>query len=802
MAIQYGPTYGGLAPATSASTTAVGSFVPSGQIQYGPVYGSFIPSSPPPSSDVLTIGAVGKAFTGIAPSGIQQLADVVAVGSGFLNVIVTRTFEPGLEPVFAQAITNLPGLTQTHDGASDMTGISTAALDVDVQQTFGLLSATGVSTAVVAARAQLQPTLVSTATANGTISIRHEMHVGVDMVGQAFTNANERQIAQLFLDPIEGNAFTIAAENLDIKLIPFEQEANAFSTMGADLIKVVVNPPLASQLIDVSDNTLFQFTIAGTLLDFTASCQWQLDNLNVTYDGKSLSFTEIPTPLVGGIGFPGFGLEEDVTLDVDWDDDGNLERIFTGRVKTRNSRGENNNEGFTYEAVGYQQLANEITAVSTDGRPRIEFTVGTTVTSVTSLGTEISTTFSKTVAEAVQDVFDFAATRLNTLGIPATIGVQGLGQFVSDLPESVVLENLSFTAAINRLVAYERGFKVFWDDPSQTWHFINILDAPTAVINIASVNLENAIFDVSTEDRYTAVRLFARNESIIDENIATKSETITIGNATGILKRTTVTLSEGWSPEFEAKWSLFNGQAIAFDDFENQGFFNVYRRFTMPATVIAPMPGTPVNAYAKYKLWTGGPTRVRRLHGRANFQRRTFFARFPAISRGNPHIEGDVVPPEEVQLVYWPVQFTVSLPTSTTSEGTPTAFVNTLFDSTEFLDEIRVPETGYDGDAFTIFNLERELVEIVDRTEVTSLNAQRILDTHKDIQVTGTFPIGGDPIRQLINLGVRARLQHPTMATGIQSLRPTITDYTYNFGKRGLTNLTVSTDITGLLSTR
>lgn len=660
--------------------------------------------------------------------------------------------------------------------------------------------------------------------ATATIAENFVAHIGGSTEANATLSAVFRRTLEVEAPLLEGNATTVLPEfkitvfmtpdlavgeaTGSISLTSRSQLTPELPVIGEaeiannlELIRPVINPELAAQLVDVSDNSVFKLTVASTLLDFTGTALFQADELNVSYESKVLTFSEIATPQLGGIGFPSFDPEDSVTLDIDWDQDTLLERVFTGKIKTRTTNGENNREGFIYTAVGNQQLANEYTLVSTDGRPRVEFTVGTTVTSITSTGTEISTAFSKDIADAVQELFVISAPGLNTFSIPSTIGIPGLEQLTGQLPESVVLENLGFQAALQRLVSFERGIKIFWDDPQQAWTFPNILNSTTAKVDISSVNLESAVFDVSTSDRYTAVRLYARTDTILDENIITQSETFTIDGKTGTIVRASVELTPAWDAALAATWTLFATYATTFS-FLQGPVAGVFKRWTLPPTLVPPIPGTPVNAYQEY-IDVSSRRVVRRLGGKANFQRREFISNFPALApQSNPYDSRLSLGPEKVRLEYYPLQFSFTFPTSTTSEGSPTSFVNTLLDSTEFLDTIRIPDTGFEGTAFTLFNVQNEYVELVDKTEVTTKNAQRILEQYRDVTIEGDLPFGGDPIRQFINLDIKLRLEHQTLSTGIESITATVTQYTYTFGKRGRSNLSMTTDISGLVSAR
>ena len=146
------------------------------------------------------------------------------------------------------------------------------------------------------------------------------------------------------------------------------------------------------------------------------------------------------------------------------------------------------------------------------------------------------------------------------------------------------------------------------------------------------------------------------------------------------------------------------------------------------------------------------------------------------------------------------LNFNFTFVSTVNSAGTPT-LATTQIDAATLLDEIRRPPSGFEGTAFTEFGVEREFIQIVNRTEVTTANAQAILDMRKDIIVSGTLPIEGDPLRPFTDLNVRVLVQHPTRITGVQTHPALVTEVGYTFGKRGVTNIALTTDVAGLIRT-
>lgn len=597
--------------------------------------------------------------------------------------------------------------------------------------------------------------------------------------------------------PLEGRAYTAMANGLsnEINLTGFAPlEGRAFTTGLLDVFRNASNPPLSGDKVDIGNSSVFQLKVDGGLVDLSATCQFNVEELLISYEGKELRFSEIT-----GIGSPTYNPEQEVTLDIDFTGSGspaNLQRIFTGRIRTRGHQGVNNNEAVNYTAIGNMGIANT-TLLNTTGKPDVGFTVGTTVTSITSAGIEVTTTFAKRLSEAVQDIFTLHAAALNTLGIPSTIGAPGLNAFTIDLPETIEFQNSGFVNALTQLAQFQSGVKPYYDDKDGVWKFFDLFNATTAVIDISSVNMLELPYDISTDDRFTAVRLFSNTEDALDDAIINKSNSIVLNGNPGSILRTELTLTPFWITSLQVDWTLLKALAPNPFTLEDQNFF-VYKRWKLPENAPLPFPGGPFMAFQKTNYF--GEVKWSKLHGRTIFTRRTFTARFHAFGRGNPFIPGDVIGPLEVRLAYYPLALPVTLQTSVTSDGTP-VLINTVVDTSQFLDEIRRPPSGFTGTAFDDFGIERELVRVVDRTEITTVNADALLNVHKDTIISGELPIDGDPIEEIIHLGVRIRVQDATRITGIQSTSAQLTSYRYQFGKRGTSSIGLTTDISGLTRT-
>ena len=594
---------------------------------------------------------------------------------------------------------------------------------------------------------------------------------------------------------------------------PSQALGEAFTAGQIAVTMTANNPPLAGDLVDIGNNAVFQLKVNGDLLDFTQveSCfhAFNMGSLDVSYDGKELNFFEFT-----GIGSATYAPEQDVTLEIDFSDGLGLSRLFSGRIKQRDHEGRNNNEMISYTAIDYLQLADDLTAVGSNGYPQITWTAPSTVTSITSVfgsfvnsliftngQVPISEIAPTPIKQAVQEYFAFNSANLASIGIPTAIGAPGLEQFTAELPETVTLDSVGFSAGLISLSNYQTGVKVLFDEKQQAWIFPNLQTVPTVIVDVASTNIPELPFSVDTTDRFTAVRLFAdiTDENGLDDLVREKTEIVSLGGGLGFgrIERSEVALTPMWLKDLELKWTMFKALYSNPAQIEGQNYF-VYRRFALPENTERPGFGLKAQAYAKYNQW--GEEFWAPLDGHVYWDQNYFLADYPALNRGNPWHPGHALPASDVKLGYIPTDLRYIPATSITSGGTPVfSGVATTAQRQDFSDEIRYPITGFEGTAFTDFGVAREFVQVTDRTQVTIENAKAIHDLRKDVVISGEVPIEGDPIPELITLGIKCLVTHPTKSTGIETFPAFVTNYSYEFGKRGQSTISLSTDIAGLI---
>lgn len=578
----------------------------------------------------------------------------------------------------------------------------------------------------------------------------------------------------------------------------------ALTQQRPEVYRTLSNPVLSGDLVDPTDTSKLKLTVNGTVVNLSASSFYNLKDLRVDYDTKSLNFSEIATPTMGRATF---APEQVVQLEIDFGS--GLTKYFKGKIRTRRHQGENNNEAIDYEALGFQNVANDVTVLNTDGRPDVLFTVGSTVTS----GTTVATAFTKKVSEAIQDLFTLCATYLGAEGIPATIGYPGLDRFTAYLPETVQIRNSGFFSALQQLASHEPGVKAFFDDPTQTWVFPNLLQQPTLNLNVNSVNFQNLSYDQDASDRYTAIRLFADPSA---EAIITHDNSMTLGGNRGYIGRQTVTLEQGWITALERDtttpdngWDILRGSGGSSADEIEDNYFWVFRRYRIPSGIVDREPGTPTRVKVRVDTHQTDPasgvvsvvrSRWIPVNANINFKRRIVVLAYPAITDNSlPFERSQSFAAPEVTLTYWPMGvFRYTFATSVHSDGTVATTATTLTNEA-YTSNLRYPGTGYTGTAYEMFGVQREKFEIVNPTEVTTANAIAKLNALKDVKINAEIPVDGDPLQYAINLQAKLIVTHPSLATGISTYGATITGYRYEFGQRGKNVISLSTDVAGLV---
>lgn len=516
--------------------------------------------------------------------------------------------------------------------------------------------------------------------------------------------------------------------------------------------EVIINPPYSGSVIDPRSTSSVLLKVAGSTVDLSTS-YFNLESLQVSYDGKELVFTEIPADPLR----PESTFKNEDTVELQMNLGEGLKKYFTGKIRRTGRRLSNRNAGFLYKAVGTQLLANDCTIQGANGSALYMRYSGTHVMTRTAT----SVVYASLMGEAMTEVFTLNALKLQHIGIPFEIGTPG-PDYPNDfnLPWDYTLQNTNFYDGILSLSSYYPSIKPFFDDLQEKWTFPNMLTAPEYVVDIRSCNVVDLSYEVDTSNRWTRVQL----QSVMD------------GRSTMPMKGMVV-CQKGWNTLLEPTWCM---QAAASEDPrtipDTGGYSFVYRRWKIPMENVEGVnPNAPICAYALFQY--GAATRYVALNAYIDIQEGWVVTETPVIIGGNAWDAGRSTGPTAVVVTWW----------------------NILLVPTWNYTWVSVPTTIFTGSAYEAYGVARTKYEMVDAAQVTASNAAAKLSVLQDAIISGQVVLEGDPIEQLLNLNSRVLFYHPEKSTGLESVSALLTSYTYTFGKRGQSTLELTTDLSGLV---
>lgn len=538
----------------------------------------------------------------------------------------------------------------------------------------------------------------------------------------------------------------------------------AFCFMAGASITTIIQPVMGG--LPVQDTDYFQLLVNGILINLSTTSRFNLGKLNVSYDGKSLSFSEVATPVFTS---QTFHLDDSVWLGMLYQGltSGNtIYTIFTGKIRHIEHRGVNNQEAINYVAQGTQVLANEI-QLKLDGYPYISMG-GTYLTWINSYlghpGTYQQMAYP--VSQAMTDIFSIMASELTAYGIPSTFGYPGPNQLEGILPEVTEFQNTNLIDAAKKLMTGDPSRKIFFDDITQTWIFPDILNCNIYDLQVNSINLESLIYSEDLANRYTAIRMIAKWD--------TKA---------AFPNQETLVCSPDWIPALELDWTLDKACGKVDAEEPNDDYSWVYRKWKFQVSGSGSKQKHPMQPPIAYALIDyQGNLKYFPIDAIIDWPSQLVVTKVPLVVHGNAFelqadpdtgdLRSNALGPLAVVLAY------------TDMKQIPL----TLFPS------LRYPEVGFQGTAYTQEGVAREKVEIVDLGELSYYNAASKLAVLQDIIIAGSLPLGGDPMIELMNLQARIRVKHISKATGLETIPALYTGYTYDFGKRGKNIITISTD--------
>jgi len=511
------------------------------------------------------------------------------------------------------------------------------------------------------------------------------------------------------------------------------------------------NPPLAGDLVDVSTISGLSLTVDTTPVDLSTDSYFSLGSLNVSYLGKTLSFSEIATP---DIGSPSFAFDADVQLQIDFGS--GMTTYFTGKIRKRRPTGRNNNDAIEYVAYGIQQLANEVTARSFGNLPMFHWGTGVTGTStIASHGV-----YGESVQNALTDIFTYCSSDLGAAGIPTALGSPGPAQCVAAIHSELTITNAGFVDACNQILQNEPNRKLFFDDVQQKWVMPDVLSVPVETVAVNSVNINELSYEMDLTGRYTAITLVTFTSGTFPATAKGKAQ-----------------CAPFWDAGAADDWKEQEGAGV--DDPQNfgAGKWWVWRRWRIPDIVDERHPQAPVAVYAEFDF--GGQSKFVPIDAQIDWEQRLIVTEAPVVVKGNPFHAGvgKATGPNSVWITWWKLS------------GAPTGGWPSL----------RYPAAGYEGTAYDLFGVERMKYEHIDNMGFTEENARAKLALLKDVVVSGTISLEGDPIAELINLQKRVCVTHDVKSTGIESISAVFLEYSYTFGGRGKSDIRLTTDMSGLV---
>lgn len=485
----------------------------------------------------------------------------------------------------------------------------------------------------------------------------------------------------------------------------------------------------------------YELAVDDVTVVLTTDKFW-VESLSVTYDGKELVFSEAINPDAGAdpetsIGDHTYQPEQDVTLRLFLR--GAWSTEFSGKIKQATPVAENADEHVQYNCLGKMKIAAGCDLMGDIGPGDAFDAPGGSFLGVT-------------VARAVQEIFDNNAVYLATQNVPATIGTPNLDNLESIIDEDVTYDNTGFVETLQDLVSYHPTARAFFDDATQSWVFPDILRAASIEIDIDQFELPRLEYSIDNQNRFTAIKLWGEYTITVVSNL-------------------TIPLIKGWDVGNEGLWTIGAATFVlqAGGD-PKAGFPAVYRYWKFG--VAAPQPQGDTKVYLEVlatAFWKLGSmwVNVQMADGQPDFEAQDVLSDWPVIIAGNWNIarnapkQGDAaIGPLDARLVY----------------ATPISFTG--------IRTVRWPpgEGTWEGTAFDLYGLEKMRQIWVDPAQLHQPHAREQLEMIKNTIVECTVTLTGMPLLELMNLGKRILITHPTNDVGVLAAEPQLyLEYTYNF---------------------
>lgn len=534
-------------------------------------------------------------------------------------------------------------------------------------------------------------------------------------------------------------------------------------------------PSYASDLVELTiSNTPVVLSDPTSLVSPTETCTtccFVLNNLEVDLDGKVLTFSEI---LLTDTSTPKYSLEEWVTLQFDLGD--GMYTFFRGKIREQTRTTDRDSDVIEYSAHGVMRVADDIEAIGEDGDG---FYIGN-IDSPTTITVGSSTYVlpaggHPTVRQAVQAMFTSASSALQANTISTSLDLSGI-------PEGVYIDGNTrisggFSSAIKTVLAAAPGIRHWYDDDAEEWKFFDVFAAPVWVVDASSVCPTSFNHTKSSEGRYTAYNLAARDGLL------------------GMSKTTVSSVYPAWDPDYEENWTHASNATDRDNEFKfvNEQLEKVYREFLIDIPVGNVRQAADVKLH--YKI-NGDPSDIYGWHtvdatielrstqpnsnGLTSVSGPLFTPTGPVVGQ----LAGNALPnPYAVVRVEDPIVTLGNPNVPGDAYGPIFGIVVTYFtpQPIELSQIVRYPPSGYAGTAFTEAGIQRERYEVVELGQATFENAYRKLLPLMHIKRSGSIPIYGNPMKEMMNMNARVSVVHPTVVTGMEDGQVMLSGYSYDF---------------------
>lgn len=651
-------------------------------------------------------------------------------------------------------------------------GVATTSCDAGVGQ---LLSATGVGVGVAIAE---------------TSAVRVSVPDVYEILGEAFasclsaTTRGTFKLATGQATGISSMAFTFATAV--VKQVTGSGYGFVQAYCDSDVYRSVTQP---TSVPNYASSSVVELTVNSQTIDLS-TYQYQLDSYRISYDEKTLEFSEIPNSLYSQ---PSFSPEQDVTLRADWTGIGSLTTYFRGKIKQVVYVGEMQAERIQYTAQGMMQQGND---------SYVTFVVSTSVNGTGVVGVTTSTTSVSTSIRGCSVVIRARATVGD--GLAALLGSATQTAWSTQLPVDYVSTGSKLQIA--QQMASMCGGRIFYDDQINGWHLYNPIDAPIKILNVNSIDLQNHSIKVDTDNTFSALTLIER--TTLDHRCFRSVQ----------LREFPLTLVTSYASNLTHYEANASGKQIG----------TLYRADLPNIVVVDNEIDAIVLALDSSEDEYGSQEQLVDAGGNVSFEKGTLTGLPSYIDTTNPGYEAqhyiDVL--TEGDAVSRIIQATTLVPLEPRAYRATAAVVefdDALTDDfgsnndacvSPELEQGRNPKlilswveysfplaqsigtAGYTGLAYRLYGVQRARIEYVEYGQATGVELARRLRPYAAPLITAELPIAGPPIADLWFLKSRVLLQATTPgATPLQSIPGVLAAYKYQFGKVGSNNLSFSTDL-------